>query len=162
MLDHIFASRPDREYLDTASIFALASSYALVVYITQFVNPFFEPYMFFQNNEFIYQAFSAASVFFQAMLGSIVFVYAIRFNVSPRNMELIFLISFMYQALIFLLVDFQLLIGTFVSGIFIAFFINQIASWYYKTNHDRKIQISTALVGSLYGLTVVLLSLIHI
>ena len=156
MLDHVFASRPEREHLDTASIFALASSYALVVYITQFVNPFFEPYMFFQNNEFIYQAFSAASVFFQAMLGSVVFVYAIRFNVSPRNMALIFLISFMYQALIFLLGDFQLLIGTLISGVFIAFFVNQIATWYYKTNHDRKIQISTSLVGSLYGLTVVL------
>ena len=39
---------------------------------------------------------------------------------------------------------------------FIAFFVNQIATWYYKTNHDRKIQISTALVGSLYGLTVVI------
>ena len=112
--------------------------------------------MFFQNNEFIYQAFSAASVFFQAMLCSVVFVYAIRFNVSPRNMALIFLISFMYQALIFLLGDFQLLIGTFIAGVFIAFFVNQIATWYYKTNHDRKIQISTALVGSLYGLTVVL------
>ena len=90
------------------------------------------------------------------MLGSVVFVYAIRFNVSPRNMALIFLISFMYQALIFLLGDFQLLIGTFIAGVFIAFFVNQIATWYYKTNHDRKIQISTALVGSLYGFTVVL------
>ena len=50
----------------------------------------------------------------------------------------------------------QLLIGTFIAGVFIAFFVNQIATWYYKTNHDRKIQISTALVGSLYGLTVVL------
>ena len=71
-------------------------------------------------------------------------------------MALIFLISFMYQALIFLLGDFQLLIGTFIAGVFIALFVNQIATWYYKTNHDRKIQISTALVGSLYGLTVVL------
>ena len=156
MLDHVFASRPNKEILDTASLFALASSYALIVYITQFVNPFFEPYMFFQNNEFIYQAFSASSVFFQAILSSVVFVYAIRFNVLPRNMALIYLISFMYQSLIFLLGDPQLLFGTLIAGGFISLLIYQISSWYYRTNHDRKIQISTALVGAIYGLTVVL------
>jgi hypothetical protein len=156
MLDHVFASRPNKEILDTASLFALASSYALIVYITQFVNPFFEPYMFFQNNEFIYQAFSASSVFFQAMLSSVVFVYAIRFNVLPRNMALIYLISFMYQSLIFLLGDPQLLFGTLIAGGFVSLLIYQISSWYYRTNHDRKIQISTALVGAIYGLTVVL------
>ena len=64
--------------------------------------------------------------------------------------------SITLNALIFLLGDFQLLIGTLIAGVFIAFFINQIASWYYKTNHDRKIQISTSLVASLYGLTIVL------
>ena len=156
MLDHVFASRPNKEILDTASLFALASSYALIVYITQFVNPFFEPYMFFQNNEFIYQAFSASSVFFQAILSSVVFVYAIRFNVLPRNMALIYLISFMYQSLIFLLGDSQLLFGTLIAGGFVSLLIYQISSWYYRTNHDRKIQISTALVGAIYGLTVVL------
>ena len=156
MLDHVFASRPNKEILDTASLFALASSYALIVYITQFVNPFFEPYMFFQNNEFIYQAFSASSVFFQAMLSSVVFVYAIRFNVLPRNMALIYLISFMYQSLIFLLGDSQLLFGTLIAGGFVSLLIYQISSWYYRTNNDRKIQISTALVGAIYGLTVVL------
>ena len=156
MLDHVFASRPNKEILDTASLFALASSYALIVYITQFVNPFFEPYMFFQNNEFIYQAFSASSVFFQAMLSSVVFVYAIRFNVLPRNMALIYLISFMYQSLIFLLGDSQLLLGTLIAGGFVSLLIYQISSWYYRTSHDRKIQISTALVGAIYGLTVVL------
>ena len=156
MLDHVFASRPNKEILDTASLFALASSYALIVYITQFVNPFFEPYMFFQNNEFIYQAFSASSVFFQAILSSVVFVYAIRFNVLPRNMALIYLISFMYQSLIFLLGDSELLFGTLIAGGFISLLIYQISSWYYRTNHDRKIQISTALVGAIYGLTVVL------
>ena len=156
MLDHVFASRPNKEILDTASLFALASSYALIVYITQFVNPFFEPYMFFQNNEFIYQAFSASSVFFQAILSSVVFVYAIRFNVLPRNMALIYLISFMYQSLIFLLGDSQLLFGTLIAGGFVSLLIYQISSWYYRTNHDRKIQIYTALVGAIYGLTVVL------
>ena len=156
MLDHVFASRPNKEILDTASLFALASSYALIVYITQFVNPFFEPYMFFQNNEFIYQAFSASSVFFQAILSSVVFVYAIRFNVLPRNMALIYLISFMYQSLIFLLGDSELLFGTLIAGGFISLLIYQISSWYYRTNHDRKIQISTSLVGAIYGLTVVL------
>ena len=156
MLDHVFASRPNKEILDTASLFALASSYALIVYITQFVNPFFEPYMFFQNNEFIYQAFSASSVFFQAILSSVVFVYAIRFNVLPRNMALIYLISFMYQSLIFLLGDSQLLFGTLIAGGFVSLLIYQISSWYYRTNHDRKIQISTSLVGAIYGLTVVL------
>ena len=156
MLDHVFASRPNKEILDTASLFALASSYALIVYITQFVNPFFEPYMFFQNNEFIYQAFSASSVFFQAILSSVVFVYAIRFNVLPRNMALIYLISFMYQSLILLLGDSQLLFGTLIAGGFVSLLIYQISSWYYRTNHDRKIQISTSLVGAIYGLTVVL------
>ena len=156
MLDHVFASRPNKEILDTASLFALASSYALIIYITQFVNPFFEPYMFFQNNEFIYQSFSASSVFFQAMLSSVVFVYAIRFKVLPRNMALIYLISFMYQSLIFLLGDSQLLYGTLIAGGFVSLLIYQISSWYYRTNHDRKIQISTALVGAIYGLTVVL------
>ena len=71
-------------------------------------------------------------------------------------MALIYLISFMYQSLIFLLGDSQLLFGTLIAGGFVSLLIYQISSWYYRTNHDRKIQISTALVGAIYGLTVVL------
>ena len=43
-----------------------------------------------------------------------------------------------------------------IAGGFISLLIYQISSWYYRTNHDRKIQISTSLVGAIYGLTVVL------
>ena len=42
-----------------------------------------------------------------------------------------------------------------VYGLGFSFGAIQITNWYYKTNHDRKLQIATALIGSLYGLLVV-------
>ena len=106
----------------------------------------------FSNNEFIYQHFLQHQYFKPCDFGC--FVYAIRFNVPPRNM-LIFLISFMYQALIFTW-RLPIINWNFYSRCVYSFLRQSNSSWYYKTNHDRKIQISTTLVGSLYGLTVVL------
>jgi hypothetical protein len=37
-------------------------------------------------------------------------------------------------------------------GLIYGFGVYSLTSWYYKTNHDRKIQVSAAVVASLYGL----------
>ena len=89
------------------------------------------------------------------MLACIVFVYAIRFKVSPKSMGAIYLISFLYQSVFFVLGDLMSMAMLIVYGLGFSFGAIQITNWYYKTNHDRKLQIATALIGSLYGLLVV-------
>jgi hypothetical protein len=89
------------------------------------------------------------------MLACIVFVYAIRFKVSPNSMGAIFLISFLYQSVFFILGDSLSMVLLIVYGLGFSFGARQITNWYYKTNHDRKVQIATALIGSLYGFIVV-------
>jgi len=153
MLDHVFASRPEKDILDAASIFSIATIYGLIVFMTQFINPFLDREMFFYYND---DRLAAGSVFFHAMLACIVFVYSIRFRVSPRGMCAIYFISFLYQSVFFILGDLMSMVGLVVSGFWFGVGAFLITNWYYKTNHDRKVQIATALIGSLYGLFVVL------
>ena len=98
MLDHVFASRPYRETLDAASIFSIGTIYCLIVFMTQFINPFLDIDLFFYWDWV--DRLAAGSVFFNAMLACIVFVYAIRFKVSAKSMGAIYLISFLYLSLI--------------------------------------------------------------
>ena len=153
MLDHVFASRPYRETLDAASIFSIGTIYGLIVFMTQFINPFLDIDLFFYWDWS--DRLAAGSVFFNAMLACIVFVYAIRFKVSPKSMGAIYLISFLYQSVFFVLGDLMSMAMLIVYGLGFSFGAIQITNWYYKTNHDRKLQIATALIGSLYGLLVV-------
>ena len=93
MLDHAFASRPDKNVLDNTSIIAIASSYGLTLFITQFMNPFLRVFAFFNyggENEFV----GAASVFIQAFIASYVFVYTIRFKPQSYQIFTLFFVSF--------------------------------------------------------------------
>ena len=153
MLDHVFASRPYKETLDAASIFSIGTIYGLIVFMTQFINPFLDIDLFFYWDWS--DRLAAGSVFFNAMLACIVFVYAIRFKVSPKSMGAIYLISFLYQSVFFILGDLMSMAMLIVYGLGFSFGAIQITNWYYKTNHDRKLQIATALIGSLYGFFVV-------
>ena len=52
----------------------------------------------------------------------------------------------------------MLIIGV---GAFFSLAVFRVTNWYYNTDHDRKIQVSAAAIGSLYGLFFVLYLLIN-
>ena len=156
MLDYIFTARPSVENLDTASVVAVSTIYALVMYITQFLHPYLQYGVFFTYDD----AFAAGTLFFQAMLASIVFVYAIRFKMTPSQMLLLYFLSFVYVSVHFVLGDTRLMLLTIGIGLVYSFGVYTVTNWYYKTDHDRKIQVSAAMVASLYGLFFVLYLLI--
>ena len=81
MLDYIFTTRPSKERLDNASIFSAATSYGLVLFITLFINPFLNIWTFIRRDDEL----AAGSVILQAMLASFIFIYVIRFKVSPKT-----------------------------------------------------------------------------
>ena len=144
------------ENLDTASVVAVSTIYALVMYITQFLHPYLQYGVFFTYDD----AFAAGTLFFQAMLASIVFVYAIRFKMTPSQMLLLYFLSFVYVSVHFVLGDTRLMLLTIGIGLVYSFGVYTVTNWYYKTDHDRKIQVSAAMVASLYGLFFVLYLLI--
>ena len=152
MLDYIFTSRPSKERLDNASIFSVATSYGLVLFITLFINPFLNIWTFIGRDDEL----AAGSVILQAMLASFIFIYVIRFEVSPKQMSSIYLISFIYISINTSLGELDRTLLICISGLIMSAFIYQITKWYQTTNHDRKIQISTALVAGSYGLVLVL------
>jgi len=148
MLDYVFATRPSNDQLDTASVVAVSTIYALVMYITQFLHPYLAYRLFFTNND----AFAAGTLFFQAMLASIVFVYAIRFKITPSQMFLLYFLSFVYVSVHFALGDAIMILLIIGIGLIFSFAVYSLTNWYYTTNHDRKIQVSAAMIASLYGL----------
>ena len=148
MLDYIFTARPSMDNLDTASVVAVSTIYALVMYITQFLHPYLQYGLFFTNDD----AFAAGTLFFQAMLASVVFVYAIRFKITPSQMFLLYFLSFAYVSVHFVLGDTTLMLLTIGIGSVYSFGVYSVTNWYYTTDHDRKIQVSAAMVASLYGL----------
>ena len=152
MLDYVFTTRPSKESLDNASIFSAATSYGLVMFITLFINPFLNIWSFIEREDEL----AAGSVILQAMLASFIFVYVVRFKVSPKQMSLIYLISFLYISINTSLGEFNRTILISVSGLIMSALIYQITKWYQTTNHDRKIQVSAALVAGSYGLVFVL------
>tara|TARA_B100000700_G_scaffold2346_1_gene2847 strand:+ start:141 stop:1154 length:1014 start_codon:yes stop_codon:yes gene_type:complete len=156
MLDHAFASRPDKNILDNTSIIAIASSYGLALFITQFMNPFMNVLAFFQyggENEFV----GAASVFIQAFIASYVFVYTIRFKPKSYQIFTLFLVSFIYLSIVNILSGDPFAVFNIVAfGSLFSYLCYQISKWYYKTANDRKIQIASSLVAGSYGLVVVL------
>ena len=80
MLDYVFTTRPSKS-LDNASIFSAATSYGLVMFITLFINPFLNIWSFIEREDEL----AAGSVILQAMLASFIFVYVVRFKVSPKT-----------------------------------------------------------------------------
>ena len=152
MLDYIFTSRPLKETLDNASIFSAATSYGLVLFITLFINPFLNIWTFIQRNDEL----AAGSVILQAMLASFMFIYIIRFKVSPKQMSSIYLIAFIYISINTSLGELDRTVLICISGLIMSVLIYQITKWYQTTNNDRKIQVSAALVAGSYGLVFVL------
>ena len=156
MLDHAFASRPNKNILDNTSIIAIASSYGLALFITQFMNPYLRVYSFFYygpENEFI----GAASVFVQAFIATYVFVYTIRFKPKSYQMFVLFIVSFSYLSIFHILGgEPWTIVNIIIFGLMFSFLCYQITKWYYKTHNERKIQIASSLVAGSYGLVVVL------
>ena len=152
MLDYIFTTRPSKERLDNASIFSAATSYGLVLFITLFINPFLNIWTFIRRDDEL----AAGSVILQAMLASFIFIYVIRFKVSPKQMSSIYLISFIYISINTSLGEPDRTLLICISGLIMSACIYQITKWDQTTNHARKIQISTALVAGSYGLVFVL------
>ena len=152
MLDYIFTSRPLKETLDNASIFSAATSYGLVLFITLFINPFLNIWTFIQRNDEL----AAGSVILQAMLASFIFIYIIRFKVSPKQMSSIYLIAFIYISINTSLGELDRTVLICISGLIMSLLVYQITKWYQSTNNDRKIQVSAALVAGSYGLVLVL------
>jgi hypothetical protein len=62
MLDYVFTARPSKDSLDTASVVAVSTIYALVMFITQFLHPYLQYEVFFTYDD----AFAAGTLFFQA------------------------------------------------------------------------------------------------
>ena len=96
-------------------------------------------------------AFAAGTLFFQSMLASVVYVYAIRFKMSSKQMFLLCYFLFICIGTRFFrkhktnAVDYWHR-KSFSFGVF------RVTNWYYTTDHDRKIQVSAAAIASLYGL----------
>ena len=149
MLDQAFASRPEKKTLDNTAIFAIASSYGLVLFITQFLNPYLRVWTFFQYGD-EYQVIGAASMFIQAFVATYVFVYTIRFNPSKNQ---VFLLYFVYHILGNTPWD---IINILIFGFVYSSLVLLVTNWYYKTNNNRKLQISSALITGLYCFVAVL------
>ena len=156
MLDYVFTARPSTDKLDTASVVAVSTIYGLIMFITQFLHPYLQYGVFFSYDD----AFAAGTLFFQAMLASIVFVYAIRFKMTSSQMFLLYFLSFVYVSVHSSLGDTGLMLLIIGIGAAYSFGVYSVTNWYYKTDHDRKIQVSTAMVASLYGLFFVIYLLI--
>ena len=156
MLDYVFTARPSIDKLDTASVVAVSTIYGLIMFITQFLHPYLQYGVFFSYDD----AFAAGTLFFQAMLAGIVFVYAIRFKMTSSQMFLLYFLSFVYVSVHSSLGDTGLMLLIIGIGAAYSFGVYSVTNWYYKTDHDRKIQVSTAMVASLYGLFFVVYLLI--
>ena len=156
MLDYVFTARPSTDKLDTASVVAVSTIYGLIMFITQFLHPYLQYGVFFSYDD----AFAAGTLFFQAMLAGIVFVYAIRFKMTSSQMFLLYFLSFVYVSVHSSLGDTGLMLLIIGIGSAYSFGVYSVTNWYYKTDHDRKIQVSTAMVASLYGLFFVVYLLI--
>ena len=157
MLDYVFTTRPSKDQLDTASVVAVSTIYALVMFITQFLHPYLQYGVFFNYDD----AFAAGTLFFQSMLASIVYVYAIRFKMSPKQMFLLYFLSFVYVSVNASLGNTRLMMLIIGIGVLFSFGVFRVTNWYYNTDHDRKIQVSSAVIASLYGLFFVLYLLIQ-
>lgn len=155
MLDYVFASRPEKSSLDFAAIFSAATSYGLVMFITSFLNPFIRIGPFYSKEGFL-EALAGGSVIFQTMLASIVFVYLIRFKTSPAQVAITYFVSTCYISINVVMDDVSWMFLIIVFGVLSAALMYQLTKWFYKTNHDRKIQVAAGLSASIYGLVFVL------
>ena len=154
MLSYIIFSRPSKKHLDFAAIISLASIYSLVMFITQFMNPYLSVYDFYFTDW--KQELAAGSLFFQALITNFIFLYVIKLNISGKQIGIIFFSSFVLLSIHALLGDQSKMILIILCGFIYSLISTFILNWFYHTKNILKIQISSALISGTYGAILVL------
>ena len=153
MLAYVFASRPSQESLDTPAVITIGAALSLITFITQFLHPYLNVGAFLWSRE---EELAAGSLFFQALLASMVFVFIIRFRPTKNQIFIMYTMSFVYLSFHSVLGNLELMAAKVLWGIVFGYLASQITNWYYKTQNKQKMQIATSLVAGLYGLLFVL------
>ena len=153
MLAYVFASRPSQESLDTPAVITIGAALSLITFITQFLHPYLNVGAFLWSRE---EELAAGSLFFQALLASMVFVFIIRFRTTKNQIFIMYTMSFVYLSFHSVLGNLELMAAKVLWGIVFGYLASQITNWYYKTQNKQKMQIATSLVAGLYGLLFVL------
>ena len=153
MLAYVFASRPNQESLDTPAVITVGAALSLITFITQFLHPYLNVGAFLWSRE---EELAAGSLFFQALLASMVFVFIIRFRPTKNQIFIMYTMSFVYLSFHSVLGNLELMAAKVLWGIVFGYLASQITNWYYKTQNKQKMQIATSLVAGLYGLLFIL------
>ncbi len=149
MLAYVFASRPKIESLDTPAVITVGASLSLITFITQFLHPYLNVGEFFWYG---IEELAAGSLFFQALLAGIFFVFIIRFQPTKNQIFIMYTISFVYLSFHSVLGDLKLMAAKILWGIVFGYLASQITNWYYITESKQKMQIGTSLIAGSYGL----------
>ena len=153
MLAYVFASRPSQESLDTPAVITIGAALSLITFITQFLHPYLNVGAFLWSRE---EELAAGSLFFQALLASMVFVFIIRFRPTKNQIFIMYTMSFVYLSFHSVLGNLELMAAKVLWGIVFGYLASQITNWYHNTQNKQKMQIATSLVAGLYGLLFVL------
>ena len=153
MLAYVFASRPNQESLDTPAVITVGAALSLITFITQFLHPYLNVGAFLWSRE---EELAAGSLFFQALLASMVFVFIIRFRTTKNQIFIMYTMSFVYLSFHSVLGNLELMAAKVLWGIVFGYLASQISNWYHNTQNKQKMQIATSLVAGLYGLLFVL------
>tara|TARA_B110000263_G_scaffold62202_1_gene53422 strand:- start:277 stop:1260 length:984 start_codon:yes stop_codon:yes gene_type:complete len=153
MLAYVFASRPSQESLDTPAVITIGAALSLITFITQFLHPYLNVGAFLWSRE---EELAAGSLFFQALLASMVFVFIIRFRPTKNQIFIMYTMSFVYLSFHSVLGNLELMAAKVLWGIVFGYLASQISNWYHNTQNKQKMQIATSLVAGLYGLLFIL------
>ena len=153
MLAYVFASRPNKESLDTPAVITVGAAFSLITFITQFLHPYLNVGEFFWYG---IEELAAGSLFFQALLASMIFVFIVRFKPTKNQIFIMYTMSFLYLSFHSVLGDLELMIAKLFWGVLFGYLGSQITNWYYNTESKQKMQIATSLVAGAYGLLFVL------
>ena len=124
------------------------------MFITHFMNPYLSVYDFFFTDW--KQELAAASLFFQALMTNFIFLYAIKLNISRKQIGIIFLSSFVLLSIHSLLGEPYKMILIIFCGSIYSLISTSILNWFYHTKNILKIQISSALISGTYGAILIL------
>ena len=149
MLSYVFASRPNPSTLDTPAVIIVGAALSLITFITQFLHPYLNVGEFFWYGV---EELAAGSLFFHALLTSMVFVFIIRFRPTKNQIFIMYSMSFFFLSFHSVLGDLQLMAAQILWGIVFGYLASLITNWYYNTQNKQKMQIGTSLIAGLYGL----------
>ena len=153
MLAYVFASRPNKESLDTPAVITVGAAFSLITFITQFLHPYLNVGEFFWYG---IEELAAGSLFFQALLASLIFVFIIRFKPTKNQIFMMYTMSFLYLSFHSVLGDLELMAAKIFWGVLFGYLASRITNWYYNSESKQKMQIATSLVAGSYGLLFVL------